>query len=77
MAEEQETLSSENRLSTRKNNVLSMHERRKSISSALVIWYTVFSVRIALTGQTDWDVVGREMMNGKNRPRTLLDTESA
>jgi hypothetical protein len=24
-----------------------------------------------------WDVVGREMLNGKNRPRTLFGTESA
>src|SRR5260370_28379197 len=40
-AEEQKPLTSENRLSTRKQNMLSMHERRKSVSSASVIWYTI------------------------------------
>src|SRR5258708_15660606 len=40
-AEEQKTFTSENRLPTRKQNMLSMHERRKSVSSASVIWYIV------------------------------------
>jgi hypothetical protein len=44
IAEEQETLPSEKWLSTRKKNMLAVHERRKSVSSASVMWYIV-SVR--------------------------------
>jgi hypothetical protein len=39
--EEQETLTNAKWLSTRKNNMLSMHESIKSVRSASVIWYVV------------------------------------